>query len=71
LLEARLRQRVHLQVQALEGDERDEQVVHIQAVPAEHCAGTHRTQRGEQFQAVGDEGVIAGRHVTGSVGFAA
>jgi hypothetical protein len=71
LLEARLRYRVHLQVQALEGDERDEQVVHVQAVPAEHRASTHGPQRGKQFQAVGDKRVIAGRHARQSVGFAA
>jgi hypothetical protein len=68
LLEVRLRYRIHLQVQPLEGDERDEQVVHVQAVPAEHRAGTHAPQRGKQFQAVGNEGVISGSHGAQSVG---
>jgi hypothetical protein len=70
LLEARLRHRIHLHVQALEGDQRDEQIVHVQAVPAEHRAGAHRSQRGEKFQAVGNEGVISGSHGAQSVGLA-
>jgi hypothetical protein len=70
LLEARLRHRIHLQVHALEGNERHEQIVHVQAVPAEHRAGAHGTQRGEQFQAVSDKRMIAGRHAAQSVGLA-
>jgi hypothetical protein len=71
LLEVRLRLGIHLQVQALEGNECDEQIVHVQAVPTEHRAGTHRTQRGEQLQAMGDEGMILGRHARQSVGLGA
>jgi hypothetical protein len=71
LLEVRLRLRVHLQIQALEGDECDEQIVHVQAVPTEHRAGTHCAQRGEQFQAMGDERMNLGRHARQSVGLGA
>jgi hypothetical protein len=48
--------RVGLEVQALEGHDGDEQVVEVEPVAAEHAPRAHRTQRGQQFQAMLDEG---------------
>jgi hypothetical protein len=56
-LERRLRLRIDLHVQTLEGDEGDEQLVYVQALAAEHAPGAHRAERGEQFEAVIDESV--------------
>jgi hypothetical protein len=56
----RLRLRIDLQVQALEDDERDEQLIDVQAMAAEHALGAHRTERGQQFEAVIDQRLAHG-----------
>jgi hypothetical protein len=52
----RLRDRVGLQVQAIQRDQREEQIAAVQPVAAEHAPRTHCAERCEQLQAVFDQG---------------
>jgi hypothetical protein len=60
-LERRLRLVIDLQVQPLEGDDRDEQLIDVEAVAAEHAPRAHGAERREQFEALIDQGLAHGR----------
>jgi hypothetical protein len=53
--EKRARHRVRLEKQPVVRDQRNEQLVDVEALAAEHAAAAHRTERREEFQAVSDE----------------
>jgi len=60
--EARACEGIDLQIQALASDDRDEQLVDIEAVAAEHPARTHAPGRAQQLDAMRDEFVPGGGH---------